>query len=466
MTNLYLTDYALFFGRFHPLVVHLPIGFLLLAVLLEFWPGDKVRPAIRVAWVLGAVSAVAAAGAGWLLASDGGYGGPTLFWHRWAGVSVAVLAVAGVFVQQRGGWAAKGYGLFTGLALTLAGHQGGNLTHGEEYLFQYAPPVVQQLGGHLPDSSALVDWSTVNVDSINIYANFLRPVIDDKCVRCHNADKQNGGLRMDSTHFLYDGGDGGPLLVAGAPLKSRWVNRVTLPTRNVKAMPPQGERMTYTEVSLLEYWIAEGADTTTFLEIDRVPDDLKALLLRDYALDLRPRLFVETVRAPLLDQQTREGLRALNWTITDLVPGGPALEAKPTPGKTIDADALRELAAAAPQQISYLNLDNQALTDEHIAVLENFTNLNRLRLNGTQVSNAALETIKKLSHLESLNLYNTAVDDAVFNHLSAMPALKRVYLWQTGITGEAAQAYAEQHPTVAVDTGASLSLPPVQTSKK
>ena len=289
------TNYALFFGRFHPLVVHLPIGFLLLAVLLEFWPGERARSATRVAWWLGAASAVGAAGAGWLLASDGGYGGDTLFWHRWAGVAVAVLAVGGCFVNVRGGMLAKGYGVLTAVALTLAGHQGGNLTHGEEYLFQYAPPVVQRVAGHAPDSAATVDWSTVNTDSINIYANFLRPVINDKCVRCHNSEKQNGGLRMDSLHYLREGGESGALYVAGDPLGSRWVNRATLPERNVKAMPPQGERMSFAEIRLLEYWIEKGGDTAAHFVISEVPDDIKALLLRDHGLDLRPRLFVETL---------------------------------------------------------------------------------------------------------------------------------------------------------------------------
>lgn len=465
MPILLLTDTALFLGRFHPLIVHLPIGFLLLAVLLEFWPGDRVRPAIRVAWVLGAASAVAAAGAGWLLASDGGYGGPNLFWHRWAGVSVAVLAVAGIFVQNRGGMVAKGYGALTALVLTLAGHQGGNLTHGEDYLFQYAPSIVQRLGGHLPDSSTITDWSRVNTDSINIYGSLLQPVINDRCIRCHNADKQNGSLRMDAAHHLYTGGESGALFVAGDPMKSRWINRVTLPTRNVKAMPPQGERMTHTEILLLEYWIAQGGDTSAVFEVATVPEELKALLLRDYGLDLRPRQFVETLRAPALTQETREGLASLNWTLTDLVPGGAALEAKAQAGKQVDANALRELAAAAGDQIAYLNLDNQALSDQELEVLQQFPNLNRLRLNGTQVGQRTLAGLSQLPHLESLNLYNTEVGDEAFMHLERMKSLQRLYLWQTQVSPEAVATFAAQRPKVSVDTGMRFTEPVEQTSK-
>ncbi|WP_420460557.1 c-type cytochrome domain-containing protein [Neolewinella sp.] len=465
MLHLLLADYALFVGRFHPLVVHLPIGFLLLAVVLELWPGDRVRPAIKVAWVLGAASAVGAALAGWLLASGGGYGGETLFWHRWAGVAVAVLAVGGVFVQSRGGITTKVYGLMTAAALTLAGHQGGNLTHGEEYLFQYAPPVVQRISGHTPDSMLITDWSVRNTDSIAVYAEFLRPVINDKCVRCHNSEKQNGGLRMDSTHYLFKGGESGPLFVAGNAIASRWHNRVTLPTQNVKAMPPQGERMTFAEVRLLEYWLNEGADTSYVFQLDEVPEDIKALLQRDYALDLRPRLFVETVRGTVLSDKTRQGLYSLNWSITDLVPGGPALEVKPQPGKSVDANALRELAAAAPDQLTYLGLDNQELSAEALRQVAEFKHLNRLRLNGTAVDSTVLRSLTGLQHLESLNLYNTQVGDEVFHYLTQMPALRRVYLWQTAVTPAAVTAYAEAHAQVMVDTGATLQ-PAEQDAKK
>lgn len=449
-------DYTLFFGRFHPLIVHLPIGFLLLAVVLEFWPGPSARKAITATWVLGAASAVAAAGAGWLLASDGGYGGPTLFWHRWAGVAVAVLAVAGCFVQARGGMLAKGYGALTAIALTLAGHQGGNLTHGEEYLFQYAPPIVQRVAGHSADTAGTVDWSTVDVDSIEIYTALLHPVIEDKCERCHNADKQNGGLRMDSTHYLLEGGDSGPLFIAGDPHGSLWMERATLPTRNVKAMPPQGERMTFTEVRLLEYWIAQGADTTAHFDLETVPEDLKALLLRDYGLDLRPRLFVETVSAEPLDAKTREGLAGLNWSLTDLVPGGGAIAAKPRPGKSVDGDALRELSAAAKEQVTALSLDNMALTDEDLSVLTDFPNLNRLRLNGTQVSQQTVRKLAKLDHLESLNLYNTAVGDEIFPILAEFPALKRLFLWQSEVSPDAAASFAANNTDIAVDTGVNF----------
>ncbi|MEM9258268.1 MAG: c-type cytochrome domain-containing protein [Bacteroidota bacterium] len=452
MPHLLLSDFGLFVGRFHPLLVHLPIGFLLLAALLEWWPGDKARTAIRVSWVVGAVAAVAAAFCGWLLAGESG-GGDTLFWHKWLGISVAVLAIVGVFLTRKGGKMAKGFGLLIVGLLSLAGHQGGNLTHGEDYLFEHAPPLVQRIAGHGPDTTDLRDWSQVNTDSINLYATFLRPAIKDNCARCHNDQKQNGDLRMDEAHFLFEGGDGGPILLPGNPLGSEWLRRVTLPRDNVKAMPPQGQPWDYATIALLEYWINEGADTLAVLNPKETPEEIKTLLQRDYGLDLRPRLFVEKMMAPAVSAQTVTGLQEANWSISELLPGGPALEAKPTPGRELEPTALNTLAEAAADQIAYLSLDRLPFTDEDLAPLTKFKNLNRLRLNGTNLTITTVEKLTALRHLESLNLYGTTVDDEVFAHLANMPKLKRVYLWQTKVSAEAAAKFAETHPTIEVDTG-------------
>lgn len=462
MPTLFLTDLGLFIGRFHPLIVHLPIGFLLLAAFLEWWPGDKARPAIRVSWGLGALGAVAAAFCGWLLSGESG-GGDTLFWHKWLGISVAVLAIVGFFVTRNGGKLAKGFGILVAGLLSLAGHQGGNLTHGEDYLFEHAPPLVQKIAGHAPDTSGMTDWSRVDTDSINIYASFLRPALNETCVKCHNAGKQNGGLRMDKAHLLFEGGDGGSILHPGDPLGSSWYKRVTLPRANVKAMPPQGEPIDFAQLRLLEYWIAEGADTLAVIDPQNMPDDIKQLLLRDYGLDLSPRLFVEKIIAPALSAQNMQVLTDLNWSISPLVPGGAALEARARPGQTIDAAALAKLAELAPEQVCYLRLDRLPFTDADLAPLSAFKNLNRLRLNGTKITAVTVEKLSQLPHLESLNLYDTEVDDAVFAHLQRFPALKRLYLWQTKVSPEAAATFAEAHPAIDVDTGFKFS--PVATEK-
>ena len=459
-----LADFSLFVGRFHPLVVHLPIGFLLLAVVLEWWPGIRSGSAVRVAWILGGASAILAAVCGWLLAAESG-GGDTLFWHRWLGVSVAVLSIGGIFVTGRGGRLAKAYGIVVAAVLGLAGHLGGSLTHGEDYLYQYAPGLVHRLVGHAPDSSSYRDWSQTDLDSITLYATFLQPALDESCVRCHGPGEQRGGLRLDAPRFAYAGGDDGPLFEAGEPLRSHWVERVTLPRDDKKAMPPGGDPWTYTQVELLRHWIAEGADTNFVLDVEETPEHLKVLLRRDYGLDLRPRRFVETVEVQPLQEVAMNDLRSMGWQLAVLQPDGGALEVQPKPGGRISGNDLRQLAAVAAAQVIYLNLDDQPLDDADLAPLLRFTNLNRLRLSGTRLTNITVERLVELAHLESLNLYETQVDDGIFQHLPAYPKLERLYLWQTNASLEAAAAFASTHPRITVDTGIAAGAPPASQTK-
>ncbi|PXX31298.1 DUF2231 domain-containing protein [Arenibacter sp. ARW7G5Y1] len=83
-------DVVLFFGRFHPVVVHLPIGFLIMAIMAQlatYWP--KFRPLgiyLPLMWLMGAFSAFLAVIFGYFLSLSGGYDEDTLLWHQWGGL--------------------------------------------------------------------------------------------------------------------------------------------------------------------------------------------------------------------------------------------------------------------------------------------------------------------------------------------------------------------------------------------
>lgn len=450
MPPLLLADLSLFFGRFHPLVVHLPIGFLLLAALLEWWPGEKLRPALRLMWWLGAASAVVAAALGWQLAAESG-GGDTLFWHRWLGVGVAVVAIGGAWLARRGGPPARWAGVLTAGLLAVTGHLGGNLTHGSAYLVEHAPaPVRQLLAADLADDEP---WHDGPVDSLRLYADLLKPLLADNCERCHNADKQNGGLRMDRAALLFAGGDTGAAISPGQADASLLYRRVTLPRRNRKAMPPGGEPLDFTAVRLLEYWIDSGADTLARLMTDELPDDVRALVERDYGLDLSPRLFVQKITAPALRAQTLEQLRQLGWQLSPAAPENGALDVKPAPGRPLANDALQQLTDLAGPQTAYLNLTGLTLAEADLGQLKKFPNLNRLNLSRCRLPPGGLSVLQELPYLESVNLHGTAAGDEVFPTLSALPRLERLYLWQTAVTPPAVAAFAAQRPGVSIDTG-------------
>ena len=92
----YPSDIILFFGRIHPLVVHLPIGFLLLAVLTEIsvkWKKfEPLQNFIHYVWILGVISAFFAVLFGYFLSLSGDYNEDIIFWHKWGGIAVLLFS--------------------------------------------------------------------------------------------------------------------------------------------------------------------------------------------------------------------------------------------------------------------------------------------------------------------------------------------------------------------------------------
>ena len=126
-----------FLGRLHPLLVHLPIGLIVLLAFLELLAASSRRPRANAS--TGAILAlavpvsIASAVCGWLLSLGGGYEPSLLQWHKWTGIAVAALC-AGLGVLYWLDWK-KAYrvGLLGTFGVLLwASHYGGSLTHGKD----------------------------------------------------------------------------------------------------------------------------------------------------------------------------------------------------------------------------------------------------------------------------------------------------------------------------------------------
>jgi len=84
----------------------------------------------------------------------------------------------------------------------------------------------------------------------------VRPVLVERCHKCHSGEKARGGLRLDSRERIVKGGETGPALVAGQPGGSLLLQAVEQ-TGGLK-MPPNG-RLKAAEIEALREWIAAGA---------------------------------------------------------------------------------------------------------------------------------------------------------------------------------------------------------------
>ena len=146
------------------------------------------------------------------------------------GVAVFLFSLVCYFVSKKQ-WKLPFYGkriLISLIVFTIfyTGHLGGNLTHGSTYLLEYAPNVVRNLVG-MPDKAIPREKVKV-LDSADVYLDLISPILDRRCVSCHNDDKKKGDLDLTSYANLALGGENGEVVVPGDLNTSDIYRRITL----------------------------------------------------------------------------------------------------------------------------------------------------------------------------------------------------------------------------------------------
>lgn len=449
------SDLTNFVGRFHPILVHLPIGFLLLGILMEWHQRriktEKLSSLIAFAWLLGAIGGAFAAFCGWWLGETGLYFENDLFLHRWAGILIVIFSFAGWRLKKN----YEKYSitihrivnfLILGL-LIFEGHLGGKLTHGASYLLEYAPKSIRNV--ILGKESNTVDLSKSEV--VLVYNDLVKPIFEQKCFACHNKLVQRGGLNMASIDSMLVGGDSGPAFLASNVLESELFRRVTLPQKNIKFMPPVGEPLTYDEIKILEWWIAEGAPSDKKITDLTVGENMKPVLIRRYGLDTNRKSHYEMVNIEPLDSTTIINLEKNGFMVKILGATNPLLDIKFS-GDNLTSEQLKSLESAA-EHVTWLSLAQTDITDEGLDMISKFKNLTRLELEKTNISDVGVAKLQSLEHLEALNLYGTKVTKACLPDIKNIKSLKRVYLWQTDITANDVKTLEKENEELEIILG-------------
>jgi uncharacterized membrane protein len=461
-------------GHLHPLIVHLPIGILIFAyvmMVLQQFQKIEMNAAIDLALLLGAISSIIACVAGWFLAQSGDYETDAIFKHQWTGISTAILGILAYFLKNYRWILAT----TTIIVLSVTGHFGGNLTHGEGYLFTSKSKTSATIDSTKITTFDFIDSTkTANQTKVQksfVYRDKIVPILKAKCYNCHSATKKKSGLRLDSEDFIKKGGKNGHILSIGNPNKSTLFKHLILPEDDDKHMPPKGKtQLTKNEISLIHFWIKKGAsfeeeidtisNTTTSIQTPNlvIPNtQISAEIITD--ISNKENESIKNSESKLLTKNVEEitptvleKLKQHNIVVTYLGKGTNYISANFVNVRNYQPSLLNNLESVNSQLVR-LRLSNQPINDEAIKKITNFKNLMWLNLENTAISDVSLENLKALPNLEQLNLYGTNITDKGLEALIKYPSLKVIYLWQTKVSKSGIEQLKKALPKLQIETG-------------
>lgn len=441
---------ALFFGKFHPLLVHLPIGIILLAILLrvmaikERW--HFLKQSLPIILGIGFLAAIATTATGLFLASSGEYGEGLIDKHRWSGLFfTALTGVTYWLIQNNYNLQIQNLAWISlAILVTLTGHWGGSLTHGEDYLsFDFAPK-----------KAATIE----NIEEAILYDDVIQPILESKCYTCHSSRKQKGQLRLDQAEKILTGGENGAVIQHGVALESQLYQRLVLEELDEYHMPPKGKpQPSEWEIKLIQWWIDAGADFE--LKVKETPDYKRYLATLKKLERQQQQVFSSNIPDLPVEAASPEAIEALKKTGAVVLPvaqNSNYLSVNFLEKPDLAIEDINLLQALHPQ-LTWLKLGNTALDDEMMALINQLNSLTILHLNGTKITDQSLPLLSSLNQLQILNLSNTSVSEKGVLGLKDLPVLKRIFLFETETNFEAIVQLQSTFPKVKIDTGGYFS---------
>lgn len=449
------------FGRAHPLVLHFPIVLLLLAFLFEILIFSSRQPALKnvADWILLAAAFTSAVAAlmGFFLSKEAGYEGNDITIHKWMGISCSILSFVWFAFRQmvrRKKVITLTIGSLSSVVLLITGHKGANITHGSDFLLA---PVMNQ-----------TKTPAVHLDDAVLYSHLIQPLLEAKCMSCHNSNKAKGELIMETEQLLLKGGKHGRPWDTSAAGLGLMMQRIHLPVDNEEHMPPKGKpQLTEEETRLLHFWIKNGASFTQ--KVKELPDNDSLRLIA--SLFLKPDI-TGSYNFSAAEGHTIKELNTEYRVITPIASGSPALAVNFYGIAQFKNDQLKELEKIKNNIVS-LHLSKMPVTDEDLKFISQFKNLTNLNISFTLIKGTGLKYLSGLQQLKQLSLSGTAVQ---YDHLKFLIPLKKllsVEIWNTPIDGRDLLLLQKKFSKARFETGysgdtviAKLSAPIIDIDEK
>ena len=392
-------------GKSHLLWVHLPIGFIFLALVLTLLKWKKPEAPylilLPLIWRLATLAAIFSVFSGLLLSEN--QEGTNLFFHQYAGIFLTVGLISYLIFKN------EFLLIFISILFVTTIHLGASLTHGEDYLFKEKKKVITQL------------------NEVELYEDAIVPIFKAKCFSCHKPGKSKGDLDLTKYEKIGD--------------KEELVRRTHLPKSHKEFMPANGKApLSKEQLAILSYWVEIGAPKTKRLAQLQLSAKRKSMFESFFKLDENPLLSLNVKPAKY------EHLAKNGFLIYPIYRQSALLEVKYTGKGKPDLKLLQEIK----KQVVWLDLSNTGLRNEDLNLVGQLENLFKLNLSKNDISNQGIMDLGVLKNLIEINLYETEVNAAALNHLMKLPKIQRIYLWETKLPPYYLDSIAKINPTISL----------------
>ena len=418
-------------GRFHPLIVHLPIGFLLLGLMMLVYDSreNKHQKIIRFTFLWGTLSTLAAILTGTIQYNREGYPWEDIQGHLFLGVFTFAFSFF-IFLKLKGyrflkkvSYRFLGYGLV--VIIFVTGHLGGNLTHGKDHLTEPLPDQFKEvLGIEIPSRTLVLQPESYQ--DLPLYSGVIQPILDQKCVSCHNPKKSKGELLLHNYNGIMSGGKHGFIVSTADPEESEILKRIHLPMEEKKHMPPKAKpQLSKAEINLIVQWISYGApEKSSISELGLSPRLFSSFFPKDET-GIYPEPLLKPLSRVHMDSLISKGL-----LVAPIYKNSSLLKISAINSPDFgDQDA--EVLLKAMEHIVDLDIGQTQVTDSIFEILQQLKNLTVLKLNKTFISGSEIKKLTTLKYLKQINLVHSNFEANYLKDLYSFPALEKVYLFGT-----------------------------------
>ena len=418
-------------------MVHLPIGFIILGLLLQWYARKKAEyiKVIPFIYFWAGISAVLACITGYLQYLGEGYAFDTVKLHLWSGIATALFS----FLMYGKLKELKAVDFLTKIPLlalsivffvliSFTGHQGGNITHGEDYLVEPLPNSIKSALGFETYEEKEIVLNDENWQDAMLYEDVIKLILNNKCLSCHSPKKSKGDLLLNSEEGILQGGENGEIIIQENPGESQLFSRLVLPKDDEDHMPPKDKTQpSKEEIKLIETWVVHGNP------FDKSIGELN--LSKELFLSFFPKILDDDHPPIEIIAASQDSINMIEQTgvHVDLISKASNFLNVSCINKPSFSNSDFKILIPIREQIAKLDLGGTQITDSIFSKLATLPNLTILKLDNTSVTGRDISLLESQEYLKSINLTSSKFEEQYLQVFSNFKKLKKVNLYKTNI---------------------------------